>query len=93
MKSSVQTVATTTSGKYGSVFVKYAFIAAQETYGFPDDRQEVTVGGQAKLTPNWRLLGSGTYDLVSSTLVKRTAALAYDDECFTYRCTTLRSNR
>ncbi|MBB3144054.1 LPS-assembly protein [Phyllobacterium trifolii] len=78
------TVATTTAGKYGSVYVKYAFIAAQETYGFPDDRQEVTVGGQAKLTPNWRLLGSATYDLVSSTLVKRTAALAYDDECFTY---------
>jgi LPS-assembly protein len=77
-------VATTTAGKYGSLYVKYAFIAEQETYGFPDDRHEVTVGGSARLTPNWRLLGAGTYDLVSDTLVKRTAALAYDDECFTY---------
>jgi LPS-assembly protein len=77
-------VASTTSGKYGALFLKYAFIAAQPTYGFSDDRQEITVGGSAKLTPNWRLLGSGTYDMVSDTLVKRTAALAYDDECFTY---------
>ncbi|MGH7005019.1 MAG: LPS-assembly protein LptD, partial [Alphaproteobacteria bacterium] len=77
-------VASTTAGKYGSVFVKYAFIDDQPTYGFLDDRQEVTLGGTAKLTPNWRVMGSGTYDLVSDTLVKRTAALAYDDECFTY---------
>lgn len=77
-------VASAADGKYGSAFVKYAFIDKQETYGFPDDRHEVTVGGSAKITPNWRVLGSGTYDLVSETLVKRTAALAYDDECFTY---------
>ncbi|WP_187276989.1 LPS-assembly protein LptD [Phyllobacterium endophyticum] len=77
-------VATTTAGKYGSLYVKYAFIAEQETYGFPDDRHEVTVGGSLKLTPNWRVLGSGTYDIVSDTLVKQTAGLAYDDECFTY---------
>ncbi len=78
-------VASTTAGKYGTLFVKYAFIDQQPTYGFEDDRHEVTVGGSAKLTPNWRLLGSGTYDIVSDTLVKRTAALAYDDECFTYQ--------
>ncbi|MBZ9655140.1 LPS-assembly protein LptD [Phyllobacterium lublinensis] len=77
-------VATTTVGQYGSMFVKYAFIDQQPTYGFENDRHEVTVGGSAKLTPNWRVLGSGTYDIVSDTLVKRTAALAYDDECFTY---------
>jgi LPS-assembly protein len=77
-------VASTTAGKYGSVYAKYAFIDAQPTYGFENDRQEVTVGGSAQINPNWRVLGSGTYDLVSDTLVKRTAALAYDDECFTY---------
>ena len=77
-------VASTTSGKYGTLFVKYAFIDSQPTYGFANDRQEITVGGSAKITPNWRVLGSGTYDMVSDTLVKRTAALAYDDECFTY---------
>lgn len=78
-------VAATGAGKYGSVFGKYAFIGAQPTYGFTEDRQEVTLGGTAKLTPNWRLLGSGTYDIVHDTLVKRTAAIAYDDECFTYQ--------
>lgn len=77
-------VASTGTGKYGTAFVKYAFIDAQPTYGFEDDRHEVTVGGSAQIAPNWRLLGSGTYDLVSETLVRRTAALAYDDECFTY---------
>ncbi|WP_204251955.1 LPS-assembly protein LptD [Phyllobacterium zundukense] len=77
-------VASTTAGQYGTMFLKYAFIAAQPTYGFEDDRHEVTLGGSAKLTPNWRVLGSGTYDIISDTLVKRTAALAYDDECFTY---------
>lgn len=77
-------VASTGTGKYGTAFVKYAFIDAQPTYGFEEDRHEVTVGGSAQITPNWRLLGSGTYDLVSETLVRRTAALAYDDECFTY---------
>ncbi len=77
-------VASTESGKYGSVFVKYAFIDAQPTYGFEEDRHEATVGGSAKLTQNWRLLGAGTYDIVHDALVKRTAALAYDDECFTY---------
>ncbi|EJM98769.1 LPS-assembly protein LptD [Phyllobacterium sp. YR531] len=77
-------VASTTEGKFGTAFVKYAFIDKQETYGFEQDRHEVTVGGSAKVTPNWRVLGSGTYDLVSETLVKRKAAIAYDDECFTY---------
>jgi LPS-assembly protein len=77
-------VATTTAGKYGSLYVKYAFIGEQATYGFPTDRHEVTVGGSLKLAPNWRVLGSGTYDIISDTLVKQTAGLAYDDECFTY---------
>ncbi|MCO4319746.1 LPS-assembly protein LptD [Phyllobacterium sp. 21LDTY02-6] len=77
-------LATMTSGRYGMVFAKYAFIDEQPTYGFLQDRQEVTVGGSANIAPNWRVLGSGTYDLVSDTLVRRTAALAYDDECFTY---------
>jgi LPS-assembly protein len=77
-------VASTAAGKYGSIFAKYAFIDDQQTYGFRDDRHEITLGGSAQLTPNWRLLGSGTYDLVSDTLVRRKAAIAYDDECFTY---------
>ncbi|MBA8876513.1 LPS assembly protein LptD [Phyllobacterium myrsinacearum] len=78
-------VAATAAGKYGTLFTKYAFIDAQPTYGFPEDRHEVTVGGSLKVTPNWRVLGSGTYDIIHDTLVKQTAALAYDDECFTYQ--------
>jgi LPS-assembly protein len=78
-------VAATAAGTHGTLFAKYAFIDAQPTYGFPTDRQEVTLGGSLKITPNWRVLGSGTYDIVHDTLVKQVAALAYDDECFTYQ--------
>ena len=42
-----------------SVTAKYAFIQAQPLYGFPDDRQEVTLGASARLHENWRVFGVG----------------------------------
>lgn len=67
-----------------TVSAQYAYIAPQPAYGYADLRQEVTGAATARLDANWRVFGSSTYDLVSETLVRASAGLAYDDECFTY---------
>ncbi|YBV97985.1 LPS-assembly protein LptD [Phyllobacteriaceae bacterium JZ32] len=71
--------------------MQYAFIDAQPAYGYAEDRQEITVAGSTKVTDNWRVFGSGTYDFVSETLVRASSGLAYDDECFTYAMTYLQT--
>lgn len=63
---------------------QYAYIAPQPAYGYSDIRQEVSGSASARVNENWRVFGSGTYDLVSDTLVRASSGLAYDDECFTY---------
>ena len=70
-----------------SVTAKFAFIEAQPLYGFPDDRNELTVSSSARLFENWRIFGSGTYDFISSTLTSDSGGFAYDDECFSYAMT------
>ncbi|MFK4823999.1 LPS-assembly protein LptD [Paenochrobactrum sp. BZR 588] len=70
-----------------TIGARYAFIAAQPNYGYIDDRQELTMSASTKLNENWRMFGRGTYELVSSTLVRASAGLAYDDECFSYAMT------
>ena len=70
-----------------SLSAKYAFIQAQELYGFPEDRRELSVGASARLHENWRVFGSGTYDFETSVMVKDSLGFAYDDECFTYLMT------
>ncbi|WP_183650149.1 LPS-assembly protein LptD [Brucella daejeonensis] len=72
------------SWKKLTVSARYAYIAPQPAYGYNDLRQEVTGQATAKINTNWRVFGSSTYDLVSDTLVRGSAGLAYDDECFTY---------
>ncbi|MBB4092931.1 LPS-assembly protein [Ochrobactrum pecoris] len=67
-----------------TVSAQYAYIAPQPAYGYNDLRQEVTGSATARINTNWRVFGSGTYDLVSETLVRASSGLAYDDECFTY---------
>lgn len=67
-----------------SISAQYAFIQKQDLYGLPYDRQEVTLGGSARLNQNWRVFGSGTYDLQTNLLTNRGIGFAYDDECFTY---------
>lgn len=67
-----------------NVSARYAYIAAQPAYGYSDLRQEVGGSATLKVNANWRVFGSGTYDLVSDTLVRASSGLAYDDECFTY---------
>lgn len=70
-----------------TVSARYAYIAAQPTYGYSDERQELSFGASAKLNDNWRVFGGSTYELVSNTLVRASAGLAYDDECFSYSMT------
>nr|WP_286201723.1 LPS-assembly protein LptD [Ochrobactrum sp. SFR4] len=77
-------VETSYSGQVVQASVKYAYIAKQPDYGYANDRQEVSLSGSTRFKENWRVFGSGTYDIVSETLVRAQSGLAYDDECFTY---------
>lgn len=72
------------SGQTVQASVKYAYITKQPDYGYAKDRQEISLSGSTRFNDNWRVFGSGTYDIVSDTLVKAQSGLAYDDECFTY---------
>ena len=75
------------SGLPVSLSAKYAFIQAQPLYGFTTDRHEVTLGASTHLAENWRVFGTGTYDLQQSVLVKDGVGFAYNDSCFTYLMT------
>lgn len=75
------------SGLPVSLSAKYAFIQAQPLYGFTTDRHEVTLGASTHLNENWRIFGTGTYDLQQSVLVKDGVGFAYNDSCFTYLMT------
>ncbi|TGQ66680.1 MAG: LPS-assembly protein LptD [Mesorhizobium sp.] len=75
------------SGLPVSLSAKYAFIQAQPLYGFTTDRHEVTLGVSTHLAENWRVFGTGTYDLQQSLLVKDGVGFAYNDSCFTYLMT------
>lgn len=67
-----------------TVSAQYAYIAPQPAYGYSEVRQEIKGSATARINTNWSVFGSGTYDLVSDTLVRASSGLAYDDECFTY---------
>lgn len=70
-----------------AVTAKFAYIQAQPLYGFPNDRNEFSVGGSLRVLENWRIFGSGTYDFTSDVLTSDSAGFAYDDECFSYSMT------
>ena len=73
------------TGQIVQASVKYAYITKQPDYGFADNRQEVSLSGSTRFKENWRVFGSGTYDIVSLITGQRAqSGLAYDDECFTY---------
>ncbi|MEZ5811006.1 MAG: LPS-assembly protein LptD [Rhizobiaceae bacterium] len=62
----------------------YTYIQAQPLYGFPINRQEVKGAATVWFDSNWRMFGSGTYDLVTKQFVNGRLGLGYDDECFSY---------
>ena len=74
-----------------AVSAKYAFIESQPLYGFANDRHEVTLGATARFNDEWRVFGSGTYDIQGDLMVKNGVGFAYDDECFTYMMTYVES--
>jgi LPS-assembly protein len=70
-----------------SLTARYAFIQSQPLYGFDEDRREVGFGASTRLDKNWRLFGSGTYDLERRMMTRDGLGFAYSDECFTYLMT------
>lgn len=66
---------------------RYAFIGAQPLYGYAVDRHEVTLAASTRLAEDWRVYGSGTYDLQSQVLTAGSLGLGYADECFAYSLT------
>ncbi|WP_315920760.1 LPS-assembly protein LptD [Mesorhizobium sp. SP-1A] len=74
-----------------SLFARYAFIQGQPLYGLDEDRREFTVGSSAKLNQNWRVFGSGTYDMEKSLFTNDGLGFAYNDECFSYTMTLSQS--
>lgn len=75
------------SGGPISLSARYAFIQSQPLYGFTEDRHEVSFGGSAQFAENWRVFGSGTYDLEENVMVRNGIGFGYADECFTYLMT------
>ncbi|MFC5384373.1 LPS-assembly protein LptD [Aquamicrobium segne] len=70
-----------------SLSARYAFIEKQPDYGFTQDRHEASFGASTQLADNWRIFGSGTYDLEEKLLVKNGIGFGYADECFTFLMT------
>ncbi|BDA84047.1 LPS-assembly protein LptD [Aureimonas sp. SA4125] len=71
----------------GSFGVAYSFIGAQEIYGFPLDRRQVTTSATVKLNAEWTASASLGYDLENSTLISRSFGIGYLDECFSAMAT------
>ncbi len=70
-----------------SVTSSYTFIQAQPLYGFDVDRHEISLGASTRLDENWRVFGTGTYDLENSYMARKGVGFSYADECFTYLMT------
>ncbi len=75
------------SGEPVSITSSYTFIQNQPLYGFDEDRHEVSLGASARLSENWRLFGSGTYDIENGYMARKGIGFSYADECFTYLMT------
>lgn len=72
------------SQNWGNVWAssQYAFIQAQPNYGYARDRQEISLQGGFKLTENWSINTTTSYDITSDTWVRVGAGVNYIDECF-----------
>lgn len=66
-----------------SVYSRYAYIDAQPLYGFQNVRQEVTIGGTARIIENWSIFGQTSYDIEQKLRFSDTLGVSYADECFT----------
>jgi LPS-assembly protein len=78
------TVGAAASNGLVSLTGRYSFIDTQPLYGFPNDREEVSVGASAHLNENWKIFGSATYNLAFDQMVNNSFGISYADECLTY---------
>lgn len=69
----------------------YTFIDEQPGYGFAGERREVRGSASVRVHENWRVFGSGTYDLTTDVMVRKSIGFAYDDECFSFALSTTES--
>jgi LPS-assembly protein len=72
------------TGSDFSLAARYAYIEAQPLYGFPDDRQQVTLSASARVGQYWRLFGTTTYDMHYNETVADAVGVSYLDDCFGY---------
>lgn len=59
----------------------YIFIDEQPNYGLPEDRHEVKGSASLRLTDEWRLFGSASYDIQNREMFSRSIGISYDDSC------------
>jgi LPS-assembly protein len=69
------------NGKSVQAEVTYSRIAAQPTYGYPTDGDEIQTTSTLKLKENWSLYSSMTWDLNNNVLSRRGIGIGYDDSC------------
>ncbi|MBB3949478.1 LPS-assembly protein LptD [Aureimonas jatrophae] len=62
--------------------VVYSLISAQPTYGFPEDRHQVTTAATLRVTDEIRTFGSVSYDIENAQIIDRSFGIGYADECF-----------
>lgn len=60
----------------------YSQIAAQPIYSFPEDRKQVSLAANVKLTENIKTFGSVSYDIENDVFINKTFGIGYADECF-----------
>ncbi|XSG82400.1 MAG: LPS-assembly protein LptD [Methyloligella sp. ZOD6] len=74
-----------------SVSVNYADVPGDTDF-YVEDREEVRTRGALALTDRWALLGQYRYDLEDDLTLQDGIGLRYQDDCFTFALTYLRSN-
>src|SRR6185312_8291368 len=72
------------TGSDFSLAARYAYIEAQPLYGFPDNRQQVTVSASARIAQYWHVFGSSTYDMEFNEVTNDAIGISYLDDCFGY---------
>lgn len=69
------------NGKKLQAEITYSRIAAQPSYGFPTDGDEIQTTSAIKLKDNWSLYSSMTWDLDNNIVSRRGIGFSYDDSC------------
>jgi len=65
-----------------AVGLQYAYIERQPSYGYAQNRQEISARSSYKLDDKWQMNADAIYDIFSETLVQTGSGVSYQDECF-----------